>query len=99
MKFVKGNPDRIEAAKAAAFAAVDFHGMDGDGIQAPGAIVVREVNGGVDKYAVHFANTQSGGFHGGYYTNSIVEARAELRERARRYDPTGDLHRSFNGEI
>lgn len=99
MKFTKGNPELIEAAKAACVnPTCDFYGMDGDGIQAPGAIVVREV-GGYSPFAVHFANTQCGGFHGGQYCKTLEEARSYAAKRAARYDPTGDLARSFKGMI
>lgn len=99
MKYTKGNPELIEAAKAACVDPEhDFYGMDGDGIQAPGAIVVREV-GGYQPYAVHFANTQYGGFYGGQYCDTLEDAREYAAKRAGRYDPTGDLARSFKGLI
>ena len=87
----KGNPELIEAAKRGA---LQFHGMDGDGVQAPGAIVIRDL-GGVHPFVVHFANTQSGGYHSGSYCQTLDQAIARFNERKGRYDPTGDLHRSF----
>lgn len=89
----KGNPTLIMAALAGAEL---FHGLDGDGCQAPGAIVIRKSDSGHHPYVVHFANTQSGGHHGGSYCQTLDQAIARFNERKGRYDPTGDLHRSYN---
>lgn len=93
MTIKKGNPELIEQAKRAS---LQFYGMDGDGVQAPGAVVIRDV-GGVHPFVVHFANTQSGGYHEGSYCQTLEKAIARFNERVSRYDPTGDLNRSFNG--
>lgn len=74
-----------------------FHGMAGDGCQAPGAIVVRDMGESrtAGRYAVHFANFQDGGFHSGDYLDSPDEAARVASERLRRYDPTGRLRLCF----
>lgn len=85
---------------AAESAAIMFIGMNGDGCQAPGAIVVRKVREPSDlypegEYAVHFANTQCGGFHSGTYTKDLGAALVAACEDANRYDPTGRLRANF----
>lgn len=91
----KGNPALIAKYQADALA---FHGLDGDGCQAPGAIVIHKADTGLHPFVVHFANTQSGGYHGGQYCKTLEQAQNRFAERIDRYDPTGDLHRSFNTE-
>lgn len=88
----KGNPDLIAKYQAAA---ILFHGLDGDGCQAPGAIVIHKAETGNHPFVVHFANTQNGGYHSGSYCQTLDQAIARFNERKGRYDPTGDLHRSF----
>lgn len=89
----KGNPALIAKYQAEA---LQFHGLDGDGCQAPGAIVIHKSDSDRHPFVVHFANTQSGGYHGGSYCETINQAIGRFNERKGRYDPTGDLHRSFN---
>lgn len=80
----------LEAAQAVAF-------MAGDGIQAPGALVVRHVDG-AHPLAVHFLNLQCGGYHGGTYCGTLAEALESFRERLGRFDPTGGLREAAEAQ-
>lgn len=97
--YTKGDPDRIAKAQAESIA---FYGMDGKGATAPGAVTLRQVRKPCEfypmgEYAVHFANTQAGGYHGGNYCATLGEAYARFAERIERYDPDGTLNASFAG--
>lgn len=94
MEFTKGKPELIEKARAESLM---FCGMDGDGIQAPGAIVIRETGRDLHPFVVHFANTQCGGYHSGNYCTTRSEAETVAAERIERYDPTRKLRNSFHG--
>jgi hypothetical protein len=94
MQFIKGYPELIEKARAESLM---FCGMDGDGIQAPGAIVIRETGRDLHPFVVHFANTQCGGYHGGEYCTTRREADETALDKIRRYDPTKALRNSFHG--
>lgn len=96
-KFINGNPDLIAKVQAEAVM-VAF--MNGDGCQAPGAAVVRKVRDtakgdSFDEYAVHFANTQCGGYHGGSYSKDLAGAIEAFTERCTRYDPDGTRRASY----
>lgn len=67
--------------------------MASDGIQAPGAIVIRHLeHNRLHPYVVHFRNDQCGGYHAGDYCQTLEEADEVFERRCKRYDPTGDLH-------
>jgi len=74
----------LEAAPAVAFLA-------GDGIQAVGAIVLRESPGALHPWRVHFLNLQSGGYHGGNYCGTYADGLAAFADKLQRYDPTQGL--------
>lgn len=99
--FTKGNADLIAKASRESIKATF---MDGDGCQAPGAIVLRKVRDASrgdyrDEWAVHFANTQCGGYHGGDYTGDYAKALTYFDERVARYDPDGSRRASFEGFV
>jgi hypothetical protein len=94
MEFTKGTRTLIEKARAES---IEFYGMDGDGMQAPGAIVIREV-GGYHPFAVYFANTQCGGYCHGDYCETLDEAQEAFVAKCNRYDPTAALNGSFNAK-
>jgi len=93
MDTVKGDPKLIADYK---MRADRFYGMDGDGIQAPGAIVLAFLRNSHDPYVVWFANTQVGGTSGGDYCKTAAEALEAFDRKCKRYDPTGELNRAFN---
>jgi hypothetical protein len=94
--FKQGKVDLIEKVKREA---IHRTFMDGDGCQAPGAIVIRKVKDdrgdGKPEYAVHFANTQCGGYHDGYYTSDLARAHRDFCDRLARYDPDGTRRASY----
>lgn len=97
MEYTKGEPDLIEKARAES---IEFYGMAGRGATAPGAVVLRQ-NRSIargdswDEWAVHFANTQLGGYHGGNYCSTLKEAQRAFRDRVENYDRDGELNRVF----
>ena len=91
--FTQGNPALLAKAKAASVA---FYGMAGRGATAPGALVIRKLSDDSNaNYVVHFFNAQDGGYHSGDYTDTLIQAFEAFTERARRYDPHGDLNGAF----
>jgi hypothetical protein len=91
--FTQGNPALLAKAKAASIA---FYGMAGKGATAPGALVIRKLGEeSAASYVVHFFNAQDGGYHSGDYTATLVQAYEAFAERARRYDPHGELNEAF----
>lgn len=74
--------------------------MAGDGIQAPGAIVIRRLEHNKrHPYVVHFRNDQCGGYCDGDYCENYLDAWEAYDRKCKRYDPTGDLHRTFLFEM
>lgn len=70
--------------------------MAGDGIQAPGALIIRALpDNDIHPFAVHFLNLQSGGYHAGDYCETLAEAESAYASRCRRYDPTGRLNAAW----
>lgn len=93
MQFVKGKPEHIEHFRTHADR---FYGMDGDGYQAPGAIIIAFLRSNPDRpYVVWFANTQDGGTYAGDYCKTLAEATETFDKKCKRYDPTGTLNKSF----
>jgi hypothetical protein len=93
-EFVKGNPELVADYR---MRADRFYGMDGDGMQAPGAIVIAFLRSNKNHpYVVWFANTQSGGTHNGDYCKTLKEAEEAFNVKCTRYDPTGRLNAAFN---
>jgi len=80
--------------------------VPGDGVQAPGAVVMCEVNSEHHPLAVHFFNAQDGGFHSGNYCKTRAEAEEAFGQRALRFnvedepwDTDGDTSKwNENGE-
>lgn len=96
--FTKGNPDLIAKVQREA---IHKAFMDGDGMQAPGAVTIRKVrdtaNGSsFDEYAVHFANTQCGGYCDGGYHRTLAGAYEDFTKRLSRYDPDGSRRASYH---
>jgi hypothetical protein len=58
--------------------------VNGDGVQAPGAIVMCEI-GNERPYAIHFFNEQDGGFHMGSYCEDRKEAEDVYAMRVLKY--------------
>lgn len=95
--FTKGKPDLIADFR---MRADRFYGMDGDGMQAPGAIVIAFLRSNpLHPYVVWFANTQDGGTHYGDYCKTRDEADEAFNVKCTRYDPTGRLNASFNERL
>lgn len=66
--------------------------MKSDGIQAPGAIVIRHNPSNLQHpYVVHFRNDQIGGFSEGVYCSTYSEAIESYQRQCRKYDPSGTL--------
>jgi hypothetical protein len=94
--FTQGNPILLAKAMATAIA---FYGMAGRGATAPGAVVIRKLGDeSAPEYVVHFFNSQDGGYHGGQYTETLVQAYEAFAERIRRYDYDSALHNAFDAE-
>lgn len=70
------------------------YGMCSDGIQAPGAIVLRDV-GGYHPYVVHFFNVQDQGYYHGSYCTTMEKAISTFHDKCKRYDPLGLLHGAY----
>ena len=97
MLIIKGKPELVEAVRNDS---IEFYGMDGDGCQAPGAIVIREQpHNQAHPFVVHFANTQSGGYGGGEYCETLESAQARFVDKCTRYDPAARLNASFNARL
>lgn len=92
MRFVKGRPELVKDFQ---MRADRFYGMDGDGIQAPGAIVIAFLRDKHHPFVVWYANTQAGGTSGGDYCETMAEALEAFEVKCKRYDPTGALNKSF----
>jgi hypothetical protein len=91
---VKGKPELIADFK---MRADRYYGMDGDGIQAPGMIVIAYLRSNKQHpFVVWFANTQAGGTSAGDYCTSAQEATEAFYAKCKRYDPTGELNKGFN---
>lgn len=56
----------------------------GDGAQAPGFVTLCKVDGGFP-FAVHFFNSQDGGFHEGTYCDTYQKAAARFCENVLRF--------------
>lgn len=75
------------------------YAMAGRGMTAPGAIVLRQIENPHHPYAVHFRNDADSEAKGApvYYYGDYCETEAEgeqaFRDKVRRYDPDGELHR------
>jgi hypothetical protein len=77
----------------------------GDGVQAPGAVVMCEIPG-AHPYVIHFFNAQDGGFHSGDYCKTRVEAEEayakrviHFLDRGEPWDTDGDTSKwNENGE-
>ena len=56
--------------------------ISGDGVQAPGAVVLRELGG---QYVTHFFNAQDGGYYHGHYfpktLGGFTDAAADFKSR------------------
>lgn len=60
--------------------------MDGDGIQAPGAIVLCRIHGNAHHpYVAWFHNHQTGGYSGGDYCENLAEGIAAFNDKIERY--------------
>lgn len=58
----------------------------GDGVQAPGAVVMSIIERNQEHpYAIHFFNAQDGGFHAGNYCATREEAEEAYTKRALRH--------------
>jgi hypothetical protein len=78
----------------------------GDGCQAPGALVVRDLGEGrAHRFVVHFRNDQDSErtgrpcYYFGDYCETLAEALEALGGKVRRYDPTGGLWNPEPGAI
>jgi len=79
--------------------------VQGDGIQAPGAVTMCKISGH-HPYVVHFFNAQDGGFHEGCYCLGLAAAEVAYAKRIVRFqhsiepwDTDGDTSRwNENGE-
>lgn len=58
--------------------------VEGDGVQAPGSIVLRELDNSITPYATHFYNEQDRGYHHGHYFSTLKRATADFDERKAR---------------
>jgi len=59
--------------------------VNGDGVQAPGAIVMCQIADTRRPFAVHFFNEQDGGFHMGSYCEDRAEAEDVYAMRVLKY--------------
>lgn len=91
--YTKGDQKLIDKARKEA---LHFVGFDGDGCQAPGAIVVRKSGSGHHPFVTHFFNSQDGGYYSGNYCTTEADAITAMDERLPRYDPDGTRRASFN---
>ena len=73
---------------------IDFAPMVGDGIQAPGAIVLRKSRG-AHPYVVHFYNAQDDAFYYGDYCATEHEGRRAFDQKCERYDRTKYLRNEY----
>lgn len=73
------------AAKAKGWEVVERTEVKGDGIQAPGFVVMSTTGEVPFAYAVHFFNAQDGGFHSGDYCKDLTEASASYRDKVARW--------------
>lgn len=89
--YTQGDKALIEKAKGES---LKFVGLAGRGATAPGAVVIREM-GGLHPFAAHFFNSQDGGYYFGDYCMTQEEAERAFNDKLRRYDPYGELQRSF----
>ena len=93
MQFTQGKPEHVAKAKERAEL---FIGMDGRDGQSPGAVVVRRSFGKGPTWVVHFGNTEFGGFSNGDYLDCLEDAKRRAKQRALKYDPSGELRQRFN---
>jgi hypothetical protein len=56
--------------------------IKGDGVQAPGAVTMCEIDNPHHPFAVHFFNAQDGGFHAGEYSKTRAEAEEKYAIKA-----------------
>lgn len=72
----------ISAAEKRGWQVVKLEACQGDGVQAPGYVVMTYTGGSsAIQYAVHFFNVQDGGFHGGQYCQGLPRAERVFFER------------------
>lgn len=80
--------DNYLARQAAEFLAtkqiIKSHPVAGDGAQATGCLVLRQLG---QQYATHFYNAQDGGFHHGHYFSRLDDAEADFARRVTEYAP------------
>lgn len=91
--FTKGTQAHIDKARKES---LRFVGFDGDGCQAPGALVIRETGRSLHPFVVHYFNSQDGGYYSGSYCKTEAEAITAMDERLPRYDPDGTRRANFN---
>jgi len=63
---------------------IKIYPVAGDGVQAPGSVVLRQFG---ERYATHFYNDQDGGFHHGHYFSNLPDAEADFNRRVSNYAP------------
>lgn len=92
--FVKGDLNKVNTFRQRADKS---YPMDGDGIQAPGVIVLAFLRDNpATPYVVWFCNTQDGGIYNGDYCYTREEAEAVFDRKCNRYDPDGSRNNSFH---
>ena len=65
--------------------------VHGDGVQAPGAVTMCELDDVLCPYVIHFFNAQDGGFHNGDYCHSREEAEEAYAKRVLRFQVSIEL--------
>jgi len=66
---------------------LELHPVLGDGIQAPGYLILRQFG---TQWATHFYNEQDGGFHHGHYFATLDEAEDNFKKRVAWYSGPTD---------
>lgn len=91
--FTLGNPALIAKARAES---IKFVGLAGRGATASGAVVIRELpHNKLHPFAVHFFNSQDGGYYFGDYCTDRRDAEKALESKLMRYDRDCELTRAF----
>lgn len=91
--YTKGHREIVERMQGES---IKFYGMAGDGCTAPGCVVIRALpHNTMHPFAVHFGNTQDGGYYFGNYCKDMQDAESAFAEKIGRYDRDGELHRHF----